>query len=365
MDFAEFLVPVNMDLRCKEFSQFQIGHKIQFELNQKLDENSIVIIATNEMHHNNAHSTEDWTLDGIREHLYHLSASNWSHKIYDLGTINRGSIFEDSCFALHQIVREITKSGANIILLGGTQALNFILYQALQKDLMKVGTIDIKLDLDASQEELNDQNHITKMILDENYRLLEYVNIGSQIPYVAKEELDILEQLNFEDLRLGKLLKEFAKAEPLLRELNLLSVDMNSMQYASFPDCTIATSNGLNEREICGLMNYAGLSKSLKLLHISNFINSSIQGNNLLAEMLWYFIDAKNNQKLDGELTTYHVQSKEGEIIFLHAALSERWWIQVENDGLKTRIPCNESDYLEAMQGDIPNRWLNFYKKFY
>ncbi|MDO5655963.1 MAG: hypothetical protein Q4G27_07465 [Flavobacteriaceae bacterium] len=365
MDFSEFLVPVSIDLRMENYSRFQIGGKIRFEADEEIDEDSIVLIATNELQQFNHLEEEDFDLDPVRRHLYHLSHSNWYKKIYDLGTIYRGATFEDSCFALHQIIRKIHSKGATLLLCGGTQALHYILYKAIQKDLLRVGSIDIKIDIDAAFEGLNAENHITKMILDEDQRLLEFKSIGSQLPYVAKEEYDILEQLNFEDLRLGKFQEDFKKAEPLIRDLQLLSVDMNVMQYSSFKSSVICTSNGLNEREICKLMNYAGMSSDLKVMHISNFVNASLEDNNLLAEMLWYFIDARNNLKLDTEVDTYRVQSGDEEIVFIHSKLSDRWWIEAHIDGRISRIPCNESDYTDAMNGEIPEKWLNFYKKFY
>ena len=365
MDFSEFLVPVPYELKVRQFGRFQVGDKVRFDLDNEVDENAIVLISTNELQEYNFLATDEMDFLAVREHLYGLALSNWQRKIYDLGNVQRGSTFEDSCFALHQIISGISETGATIILLGGSQSLNYILYKALNQDLMKVGSIDIKLDIDAESDELNQINHITKMILDETHRLLEYKNIGSQQPYVAKEEHDILEQLNFEDLRLGKLIQNFHLAEPVLRDLHLLSVDMGAMQLSSFGSALKPTSNGLNEREICGLMNYAGLNKDLKVIHLSNFVNSGLKDNILLAEMLWYYIEAKNNLKSDAEINTYRVQSEEGEIVFLHSKLSDRWWIQASVDGQFANIPCNESDYKDALNGEIPNKWLKFYKKFY
>ena len=365
MDFDEFLRPVSVDLQTANYSPFQTGSHIRFNIDEEIDADSIVFIATDEMQDFNDLSGEEADFDPIRDHFYRLSVSNWNRKIYDLGTLYRGATFEDSCFALHQVVNQLVEIGATVVLTGGSQALNYILYKALQKDLVKAGTIDIKLDIEAETEDLNAGNHITRMILDETHRLLEFRNIGSQVPYVAKEESDILEQLNFEDLRLGKLIQEFDLAEPILRDLDLLSVDMNVMQHSAFGSAVVPTSNGLNEREICGLMNYAGLSSELKVLHLSNFINLNASDNILLAEMLWYFTEARNNLKSDGDIRSYRVQSEEGEIVFLHSGLSDRWWIQAGTDGQYARIPCSEKDYADAMKGGIPDKWLKFYKKFY
>ena len=364
MDFSEFLIPVPYELRHKEFTPFSVFNKVKFEIDEDFDANAIVLITIdeNDLNLNN----ENNGFDFLRDRFYSLSVSNWHRSIYDLGTLQKGATFEDSCFALHQIVSKISSSGASVIVLGGSQAYHYILYKSLQRDLLKVGSIDIKLDIEGHSEELNANNHITKMILDETHRLLEFKNIASQAAYVAREELDILEQLNFEDLRLGKLLEDLKQAEPMLRDLDLLSVDMNVMQYASFQNVYNATPNGLNEREICGLMRYAGLSSTLNVLHISNFELSNISHNSLLlTEMLWYYIEAKNNLKSDESKDIYRVQSAEGEIIFLFSPTSQRWWIEVEVEEGRSLIPCNESDYLDSMRGEIPHKWLKFFKNFY
>ena len=364
MDFSEFLMPVPYELRFKEYTAFSVYQQVKFELDEELDSNAIVLLGIDD---------DEVNLDGeengfsqLRDHFYSLSVSNWKRPIYDIGTLPKGATFEDTCFALHQVVSELNETGATIIVLGGSQAFNYILYKSLQRDLLKVGTIDIKLDIEGQTEDLTANNHITKMILDQTHRLLEFKNIGSQAVYVAKEELDILEQLNFEDMRLGKLVEDIKKAEPLLRDLDLLSVDMNVMQYSSFQNVTVPSPNGLTEREICGLMRYAGLSPSMNVLHISNF-NLSMHSPNkmLLTEMLWYFIEAKNNLKSDEATETYRVQSTEGEIVFIYSQSSDRWWIEVEVEEGRSLIPCNESDYLDSMRGEIPHNWLKFYKKFY
>lgn len=368
MDFDEFLIPVPIALRnSHRFSEFTVSNLVRWEIDEQLGENAIVLLAVAEYQNDGIHALDfDKNFQQIRENFYHLSRSNWQKKIYDLGTILPGSTFEDTCFALHQVVSEITQKGATVIVMGGTQALNYILYKSLKKDLVKVGTVDIKLDIDATHENLNDRNHITKMILDETHRLLGFVNVGSQAPYIAKEEFDILEQLNFEDVRLGKVVEDVKLVEPLFRELDLLSVDMNAMQNASFSNVTKITANGFNEREICGLARYAGLGSMLKVLHIANFIPFEKEADDaLIAEMLWYFTEAQNNQKPDSLLETYRVQMDEDEIVFIKSITSERWWIEISADGATKRVPCAEHDYLDALEGELPEKWLRFYKKFY
>ncbi|MGI9526564.1 MAG: arginase family protein [Weeksellaceae bacterium] len=364
MDIHEFLAPVPYEVKPENHSNYQVIDIVNFDDLDQIDDNSIVLCGLGE--YQDYFDIEDQHFSLVRNHFFQLSKSNWKKKIYDIGTVLAGQTVEDSCFALHQVTQKIVDRGALLIVLGGSQAMSYILYEAIQKDLMKVATVDIKLDIDGSIDNLSQDNHITKMILNEEHRLLDFFNLGSQAPYVAKEELDILEQLNFENIRLGKITEDVSKAEPLLREIDLLSVDMNAMQHNTFKAALKTTPNGFNSREICALMRYAGLNDHLKVLHISNFYpEPSSVDSYLLAEMLWYFIEAQNNQKIDGELERYRVQLEEDEVIFIKSPNSERWWLQMIIDNQKRNIPCNYEDYLTALGGEYPDIWLKFFKKFY
>ncbi|MXV38135.1 hypothetical protein GO491_05510 [Flavobacteriaceae bacterium Ap0902] len=364
MDIHEFLDPIPHDILPLNHSNDQVLDIINFDGLDQIDHHSIVLIGLGE--YGEYLDAEDIHFSQIRNHFYQLSKSNWSRKIFDLGTVLAGNTFEDSSFALHQVISALKNTGATIIVLGGTQALSYIIYEALQKDLMKVGTVDIKLDIEGDHHNLTANNLVTKMILNGENRILDYFNLGSQAPYVAKEELDILEQLNFENIRLGALTADLSIAEPYLRELDLLSVDMNAMQYGSFKSALKITPNGFDAREICGLMRYAGLNENLKVIHLSNFLPTlNLEDAFLLAEIIWYFVEAQNNQKYDGDLQTYHVQLEDDEIVFIKSNVSERWWLQMRMDGKKRNIPCNYSDYRAAMAGEYPDIWLKFYKKFY
>lgn len=364
MDIEEFLTPVPFDKRAQSQNEFLIGNTLRYQLDEDLQKEAIVLVSLAENGHT-MRETEDPFFFGIREHFADMVKSNWQLPIYDLGTVMPGETFEDTCFAVYSISKQCSEKKLNLVWLGGTQALSHVLFKAIKKKFINVGTIDMRLDIDARQQELSADNFVAKMILNEEQKLLDYVNIGSQAPYNASEEFDVLEHLNFENIRLGKATTNLSLIEPYVRELDLVSVDMSAMQSISFSSAYRNTPNGFNQREICGVMRYLGLSNSVRQLHISNFISGIQQEDALLAEMLWYYIDAKNNQKNDNPKETYRVQFGKEEIVFLRGINSERWWIEVMVDGVLKRVPCSEQDYQSTLQGELPNRWLKFYKKFY
>lgn len=369
MELDEFLQPVAFELRELKACQNEslIGNYVRWALDDDFEKGSIVILSFPEYRDYTGEVGEvDEAFQSFRHSLYNMVKSNWRKPLYDLGTILPGETIEDSYFALHQVLSVLSENKAQVILLGGSQAMTFIAYQSAKKKLLNIGTIDYKLDISADMDSLHSDNFISKMILDENPRLLEYVNLGSQAPYNPLESLDVLEQLNFENIRLGKLSEDLSEAEPYIRELDLLSVDMNAMQKSSFDALENINPNGLNEREICGLMRYGGLSKTLYQLIIANYQPKKNDKNSgLIAEMVWYFIEGKNNQKREGRFETFRVQFDEHEVVFVKSRSSERWWIEVFVDGMIKRVPCSEKDYRSTLNDEIPRRWLRFFKKYY
>lgn len=294
-----------------------------------------------------------------------LYPNNWKRPIWDLGVLIEGEDTSQFLYAFDEIVSSIQKNKGILILVGGTQALSFHIFKGLEKKIKSVCSVDKKLDLENPREEVNAKNWVSHMILKPEHRLLNYYNFGSQIPYNQIENHDILEQLNFQNIGLGKLIENLKKVEPYLRDSHLLSVDMGAMSSACF-NSTQNTVNGLNAREICGIMRYAGLSMDLDALHLS-LADDNIKPSNaeLLAEMVWYFIDAKNNMKKDGEVHRYRVQWEEEELVFLKSNQSERWWMEVQVDGTTQRIPCEEQDYRDCLKGEIPEKWSYFFKRFF
>ena len=73
-----------------------------------------------------------------------------------------------------------------------------------------------------------------------------------------------MNKLSFDYYRLGEITKDIQEAEPVLREsdivsVNLCSVKSSELNYDGNP-------NGFNSQQLCALMRYAGLSYNLKIL---------------------------------------------------------------------------------------------------
>jgi hypothetical protein len=107
-------------------------------------------------------------------------------------------------------------------------------------------------------------------------------------------------------------------------------------------------------------------------------IDKQEQTSNLLAQMIWYFIDGYYNRKNDfpykekDNYIKYLVTFKnhQHEIIFYKSKKSNRWWMEIPcpvNLKLKYKrhylISCSYNDYQTACKQEIPDRWWKGYQK--
>ena len=61
----------------------------------------------------------------------------------------------------------------------------------------------------------------------------------------------------------------------------------------------------------------------------------------------------------------YIVQTSGRDIIFYKSKVSEKWWMLI-NPAKSSNVyylPCLESDYLDALNDNIPSRWLKATKR--
>jgi formiminoglutamase len=191
---------------------------------------------------------------------------------------------------------------------------------------------------------------------------------------------EMLKGMNFDIVRLGDLKANFQEVEPVMRNTDFLSFDISAIQFAYAEANVYSSPNGLNGEEACKIMRYAGVSDKLSAVGLFEY-NQELDVNNqtaqLLAQMIWYFIDGykMRKQELNPNLKNcikYTVAFEDGknEIIFYKSQSSGRWWMGVpfKKEGKKQLqnyfVACSYRDYEVANQGEVPERWLKTYNKF-
>lgn len=320
----------------------------------------------------------------FRDEFYRLFVGmEWQKPIYDLGTILPGERMEDTHFALSQVVFELVRKDIIPVVIGGSQDLTLAMYQGYEKleQLVNICNVDARLDLGNPDELPTANGYLSHLLLKRPCYLFNHSNIGLQAPLVAREEMELFEKLYFDFCRLGEFNSDFKKAEPHLRNSDILSLDLSSVRYSELVDPQYTLPNGFYADQICQIAKYAGVSDKLTSFGLFNYYPEKSEAKNvssLVAQIIWYFIDGIANRKGDfpvGSKKDYmrfsvHLDDFKDEVVFYKSNKTERWWMEVPypvtTDKKYERhhlVPCDQKDYEKAMKNEIPNLWWKTYQK--
>lgn len=380
MEF-DFLKPLDIEVfqSINGFTSQQLGSKIVFHTKDQfpdLDKVKIAIIGVLDNRGNNSAITAV-DLSSIRKQLYNMFPGNWDTSIADLGDILAGNAITDTYFALSKVVSSLIKKKVIPIVIGGSQDLTYSLYRAYDdlEQMVNLVAIDSKFDFGKDDEPLSQESYLTNIIMDEPNNLFNYCNIGYQTYYNSQEEIDLIEKLFFDAYRLGEISNTIALAEPVFRDADLVSLDLNSVKSSDSGNFVDFAPNGFNGKEICSLARYAGISDKVSLFGLFNH-NNSVQESVLAAQIIWYFIEGfhyRSNEYPFGSRENYlkYIVPIEDEVlIFYKSDKTERWWIEIPfvsngNNKLKrnTLLPCSYEEYLGACNQELPERWWKALRK--
>ncbi len=380
MEF-DFLTPVNSEIIqfISKLNSQHLGSKVSFHTDKEfpnIDKIKIAIIGVLE-NRGDATQFEEVDLNHIRKELYSLFPGNWESPMADLGDILPGNSLEDTFFAVKKVISKLIRKNIIPIVIGGTQDLTYALYRAYDdlEQMVNLVAVDSKFDFGKQDENTSSDSYLTKIIVDEPNNLFNYSNIGYQTYYNSQEEIDLIEKLFFDAYRLGEISNNIEIAEPIFRDADLVTVDLNVIKSSDSGNFTNFTPNGFNGKEICALARYAGISDKVSLLGIFNHWNSK-QESVLIAQIIWYFIEGINyrsNEYPFGSRESYSkyiVPLENDELIFYKSDKTDRWWIHIPfftegNNKLKknTLLPCSYEEYLTACNQELPERWWKAQRK--
>ena len=321
-------------------------------------------------------------IDYIRKALYPLF-DHWPQlHIIDLGDVRIGKDVNDTYYAVNQVLTELMKYKIVPIIIGAGQDLTYTMYQVYEPTgkLINIAAVDPMFDIGNDKEVLNSHSYLSHIILHQPNFLFNFTNIGYQSYYVDIENIELMKQLLFDAYRLGNIKQNIELTEPLIRNANLLSFDVSAIRAADAPGVKNASPNGFNGEEACRMTRYAGLSYKLSSIGFFEYnphydINSRTA--NLIAEMIWYFIEGFANRQDDiptmesTDFRRYNVQIGDNQdVVFLCHKISGKWWMDMsflqKADQRYERhhfIPCSKEDYDQAMRNELPDKWWQFYQK--
>ena len=336
-----------------------------------LESTNVCIIGLDEYRNSFFHSaTQD--LNSIRREFYKLKFSNWKLSISDLGNLPNGNTVDDTYHALYEICKELLSKKIVLIIIGGSNDLIYPIFKSFDSysDKVNIVSIDNQFDLYQESELVSGRTYMNKIIIDDSNSLNDFTNIGYQRHLCSHDELQLMEKLFFEYISLGEISENNMKAEPIMRNSNIVGFDMKSLSFSASFDQTQGNPNGIDPRLACILTKYAGQSNKTNFLGLFELSNNKVSSK-LYSEIIWYFLDGVDKRIIESDFNDsqtfnkYIVQTSGRDIIFYKSKISEKWWMLVDTSKNKSisYLPCLESDYLEALNDNIPIRWLKATKR--
>ncbi len=323
---------------------------------------------------------EELSFNVFREAFYSLYPGNWSDTIIDLGDIERGETVKDTYFAVKSVIEALLKENIIPLILGGSQDIVYAQYRSYDKrgSMVNIVNIDSKFDLGDADLPITNKSYVGKIIVEKPYNLFNYSTIGYQSFFNSPGEISLMDKLYFEGYRLGEVSADITLVEPILRNADIVTLDVNTIKNAELSYKNKNSPNGFDGREICAIARYAGISNrvtSFGIYELKDFSNTE-NAAMLVAQILWYFVEGVNFRIADEDFsndklyTTYKVPVYDQILIFKKSNKTERWWIELPfisnvNNKLKnkTLLPCTYGDYLGACNQEIPERWYKACRK--
>jgi formiminoglutamase len=350
-----------------EYNPLQWGHHIQAQTSDyfDLDAADVVIVGCGEMRGENRRAGYSDGPDKIRAELYRLYNWHSTVRIADAGNILQGKSVDDTRAALRMVLHELHLAGKTAIVLGGSHDLTLQQYDAfkLEKQGINAVVADMLVDLEEG-EGVTAHSFLMELLASNPNYVRHYTHLGFQSYYIQPRMLETLDKLRFDFTRLGRLRERLDEAEPALRSADLFSFDLSTVRYSDAPGNNRQGSpNGLFGDEACSLARYAGMSHQLRSFGIYGYHPEwDEQGMTakLVSQMLWYFADGLHVRASEAaiedrdQFSEFHITSTSNDVMFLKSKRTARWWMQLPDGRF---VPCAYSDYVQATQDEIPERW--------
>jgi arginase family enzyme len=321
--------------------------------------------------------------DAIRKYLYRLHWFDGQLSVIDLGNIRAGNELKDTYYALNQTCEVLLRRGIIPLIIGGTQDLTFANYQAYERmeQTVNLVTIDYRLDFGKSDGDIHSKNYLNKVVLHKPNYLFNYSNIGHQRYLVESDLLELMGNMYFDAHRLGDIQSGIQRSEPIIRNADILSVDMSAIRMGESPGSTCAGPNGFYGDEAAQLCRYAGMSDKLTsfgLYEVDPLMDLGGHTCHLAAQLIWCFLEGVSQRKGDYPIGDYSEYFKylvpithDGhELVFYKSNLSDRWWMDVPypaGTAMKYErhhmVPCTYEEFQQASSEEMPDRWWKTYQK--
>ena len=276
--------------------------------------------------------------DEIRKEFYKLFRWKKEVSILDLGNLKLGQTVEDTYIILSDILAYLMEQKVVPIILGGSNDLAFANYQAYSKmeKVVNIVAVDSKFDLGDEKNSISSEGYLNKIVLQQPNYLLNYSNVGYQTYLNSNDDIELMKQLFFEVYRVGGLRKDMDEIEPIVRNAEMLALDISAVRQSDAPGNANASANGFYGEEACQIALFAGLSDKLSSFGIYEYnplLDYNTQTSQLISHILWYFIEGflhRQNDMLFKDHDQYFrhavpVTTALHELIFYQSKKTGRW----------------------------------------
>jgi len=379
----DFLEPIDLsEIKNpnKEWEATQLGANVFFNTENKeiTDEYNLAIISVAEDRSSTENHGCGKGVNHIRKELYELYTHFNLPKIIDLGAVKIGHSIKDTQVALQQVIASLLDKKITCIIIGGGHDLSYAQYKAYENKIHDIDlvVIDEKIDLKESNE-VNASSFLRQIIMHEPNYLFNVSHLGHQLFYNNPKYIDVLDSLGFDAIRLGELKKDIFEMEPIIRNADLISFDLSALKSADAPANALTSPNGLNGEEACQLCRFAGFSNkssSFGLYEYNPYFDQNKQAAKQASQMIWYFIegfahrkesDYPSEENLDFTKYIVKLESSDYEVVFWKSRYSNKWWMEIPQKDTTNHkfISCSYKDYENAMQDELPDKWMKIYSR--
>ena len=385
-DLSLFFKPLESGLLASITSNDAFGKSIRAytESFPDLEQADLAIIGITENRGAGENTGVDKAADAVRNKLYNLKRfASGTIRIVDLGNLENGYNLDETYLRLREVCSMLLSQNILPIIIGGSHDVaygQYLAYQDLEK-LVSVAHVDARLDLEDNPDLPPNRRHIHNLLVHEPNFLFNFSLLGYQSYLADPTSVSLLERLYFGAHRIGALRHDLREAEPLVREADLLAFDVTAIKGPDAPGNTAAQPFGLTGEEACQICWYAGLNEKLSSIGFYE-INPELDDQRhtttaVVATMIWYFIEGFYNRKEEKSFAGQEYQrfivslnAEPESITFYKSQRSDKWWMEVPHPnqelsrfGRNFMVPCSYNDYLTAVEGEIPERWINTFNK--
>ncbi len=380
------LEPVNINelIDLKKLSINQWGHQIvSYDAQEETIWNSfsLAIVGVNFDHENEGSNNCSKAANLIRKEFYKLY--NWEYQlpVIDLGNLKNGASKEETYQNLGRLMHNLLSANVFPIIIGGTHDLTYGQFLGYEKQEFDVNIVmvDETIDLLHPETGIDSRSFLYKILAYQPNFISNFFHLGHQHYLVDPEMVDTLEKFHFSCYRLGIFKENIKRMEPLVRNADMVSIDLQSIKCGDAPGQREASLHGFTSEEACALTRYIGFGDKVSSLGIYEYFPENDVNNQtakLGAQLIWHFIDGytarrpEYPQYFDEGFLKYKVPFEEmQEIEFVKSKNDEKWWMKVPvmNGADIERIeyiPCAYEDYLKSVHyKEIPDRWMKHFMR--